>query len=244
MVIGVNAPKQNSRIDDKHITYRRTVASLCDHAIQSPQPNWRNPWQASHVDHVEFVSIQLGIRRKFILNCLTSAGYLGQAPADSALVACDTPLSIPPTESPSTCYSFASSTSSPTLVSPASSYSRHDVEMDSACANAPLTRSQSFTLIKQPDAFLPPPRKVVTYCPSCNAKFTGNYQNRNSNLRRHLKTVHHHGQPLCCVEPGCGKICGRSDNLRKHRRIAHNIEDPIRQINLSKRRRRSTELAD
>lgn len=236
MVIGTNATKQHSRIDGKHITYRRTVAFLCDHAIQSPRPDWRSPWQASHVDHVEFASIELGIKRDLIFSCLTSAGYLGQAPAASALVACDTIMSIPPTESPSTCYSLASSSSSPTLVSPASSPSRHDMEMDSECANSPLTRSQSFTPMKRPDAFLPPPIKVVTYCHSCNAEFTGNYQNRTSNLRRHFKTVHHLGQPLLCVEPGCNKICRRSDNLRKHRLLVHNIEDPIKHPNLPKRR--------
>lgn len=240
-MIGTNAPKQYRRIGAKYITYRRTVASLCDHAIQSPRPDWRSPWHASHVDHVEFVSIQLGIKRNFILNCFTSAGYLGQAPAASALEACDTGISIPPIESPSTCYSFGSSSSSPTLVSPASSLSRHHMEVDSGWAIAPLTRSQSFTSIKKPDAFLPPPIKVVTFCDSCNAKFTGNYQNRTSNLRRHLKSVHRLGQPLHCEEPGCGKICRRSDNLRKHRLLAHDIEDPIKHPNLPRRRRRSTE---
>lgn len=241
-MIGVNASKQHNRADGNHVTYRRTVASLCDHAIQSPQPNWRKPWQASHVDHVESVSIQLGgIRRSLILNCLTSAGYRIQAPAELSLVECETPLSASSTESPSTCKSFVSSIDSSTLVSPASSLSQHDVEMDSAAANSvipcPLRRSQSLTPMKQPDASLPPPKKIATYCSSCNAEFKGSYQNRTSNLRRHLKTVHRLGQPLCCAEPGCGKICGRSDNLRKHRRSVHNIEDP-------KRHRRSTDVAD
>ncbi|KAL8819319.1 MAG: hypothetical protein Q9191_007758 [Dirinaria sp. TL-2023a] len=77
----------------------------------------------------------------------------------------------------------------------------------------------------------------VTYCGICHQPFTGKLQNRLSNVRRHLRHIHHEGEPLVCSEPGCDETFGRKDILRLHRNKAHNIESPVRETG-SKRQRR------
>ena len=82
----------------------------------------------------------------------------------------------------------------------------------------------------------------ITRCPQCPAFFTGSARDRNSNLRRHKRTMRDHGNEvghLCSVE-GCGKIFSRTDNLGKHVRTVHGGDDAgevLRRAGAMKRRR-------
>ena len=82
----------------------------------------------------------------------------------------------------------------------------------------------------------------VTRCPQCPALFTGSVRNRNTNLRRHIRTTRDHGIAVglpCSVE-GCGKILSRTDNLGKHMRTVHggdNAGAVLRRADAMKRRR-------
>ena len=84
------------------------------------------------------------------------------------------------------------------------------------------------------------------HCDMCSKSFSGTRQHRESNLKRHMNDIHQLGMRLCCMEPGCGKMCGRADNLRSHRLKVHGIDDPrvrppnsTRQKKIAKRRKRT-----
>lgn len=290
-----------------HKRYCEAVASLCDDAVQSPNPGWRTPYQVHHIDHVQVISMQLegseraagephicqemsgesttyweskvrqeglhqctqqrGVKyckesqqsepchvhehehqstsARIILSCLTSAGYPS---CDSAgFTPTKTPSSATSNESSNSftsCSSWASAGTAASSISSASQYNvscNENIEsMAPRLPSSPPDRSLSFSAMGPPPSNLPPPKRSVTRCHLCNQPFKGDHQNRASNVRRHLKTVHHQGQLLTCGEPGCSKVCGRADNLRKHRLSAHNIQDPIRRPISSKRSRRPT----
>ena len=249
MVLRADTSKGRCEAGAKYERYLEAVASLCDKAVQLSEPTWRNGYHASHIDHVQAVSIRLGIKRNSILASLTSVGYLGNAPADPSPIICETPSSAISNGSSTPTNSSASRTSSITLTSPASSVS-HDSNSGTNAAwtnsstPSPTARTPSSSPAGPTALMQPLPKKPVTFCPSCDAEFTGSPQNRTSNLRRHLRTVHHQGEPLYCDVSGCEKVCGRSDNLRKHRRNAHNIIDPVTRRSSSKRLRRSSHVGN
>ena len=96
--------------------------------------------------------------------------------------------------------------------------------------------SSASSLTGSPTSGERPSGLFVTYCQKCNERFTGSYQNRTSNLNRHLKSLHHEGE-LLCPDSGCGDVFGRSNYLAKHRRKVHNIgKDPATWPPSSKRR--------
>ena len=85
----------------------------------------------------------------------------------------------------------------------------------------------------------------VTYCPHCPTTFTGSPRNRNSNLKRHMRTTHGHGNVVGLMCTVCGRTISRSDNLGKHMRKAHPEETgtTVGQAG-ARKRRRSTEEAE
>ena len=82
----------------------------------------------------------------------------------------------------------------------------------------------------------------ITRCPQCPALFTGSARDRNSNLRRHIRTTRDHGNEVghLCSVSGCGKILSRRDNLNKHVRMVHggdNTGAVLRRAGAKKKRR-------
>ena len=75
-------------------------------------------------------------------------------------------------------------------------------------------------------AIYPPLDDDKAHCDMCSKSFSGTRQHRESNLKRHMNDIHQLGLRLRCMEPGCGKLCGRADNLRNHRLKVHGIDDP------------------
>ncbi|KAL8946802.1 MAG: hypothetical protein Q9222_006850 [Ikaeria aurantiellina] len=83
---------------------------------------------------------------------------------------------------------------------------------------SPLSNSAQSTFA----TFLPPqPSQIrgITQCPECPTEFTGSFQDRRSNLKRHIKYCHGQQGKFRC--PGCSKEYSRPDNLTKHRRTVH-----------------------
>ncbi|KAL8709402.1 MAG: hypothetical protein Q9220_005785 [cf. Caloplaca sp. 1 TL-2023] len=60
----------------------------------------------------------------------------------------------------------------------------------------------------------------VTQCPACPTEFTGSFQDRRSNLKRHVRYCHGR-ETFRCPTSGCNKEYSRPDNLTKHRRTVH-----------------------
>lgn len=74
-------------------------------------------------------------------------------------------------------------------------------------------------------------------CPRCNTVFTGSFQNRRSNLKRHAKYKHDQQEKFKCPTEGCKKECSRPDNLLKHRRVEHQHVQGLKRSNAHKVRR-------
>ena len=85
-----------------------------------------------------------------------------------------------------------------------------------------------------------PPQDNKAYCQWCSKSFSGTRYNREYNLKRHMDDIHQQGFRHPCLEPGCGKICGRADNLRNHRLKVHGIDDPRVRPGNPKRERKAT----
>lgn len=93
------------------------------------------------------------------------------------------------------------------------------------CVYSPTTQPSSTT---SPESSFSAPTPssssiAVARCPLCPVVFTGSVRDRNSNLRRHMRTTRDHGNAvgLLCTVSGCGAILTRSDNLGKHIRTVH-----------------------
>lgn len=76
--------------------------------------------------------------------------------------------------------------------------------------------------------------KGVSKCPYCEALFKGTYQDRKSNLNRHIRYSHGDEKFKC---PICTTELSRPDNLLKHRRTVHGNGLPVRRSNAHKVRR-------
>ena len=64
-----------------------------------------------------------------------------------------------------------------------------------------------------------------------------------SNLQRHLKDIHHIGNPLICSVDGCGEKFWRANKLQKHEAKAHSINNAITRQNGKRQRTSSKEQA-
>lgn len=80
----------------------------------------------------------------------------------------------------------------------------------------------------------------VSRCPECTSEspteFHGSYQDRRSNLKRHIQYCHNQ-QRFKCPTDGCNKDYSRPDNLTKHRRATHQDGLPLQRSNAHKVRR-------
>ena len=76
--------------------------------------------------------------------------------------------------------------------------------------------------------------KGISKCPYCEALFKGTYQDRKSNLNRHIRYSHGDEKFKC---PICATECSRPDNLLKHRRTVHGDGLLVRRSNAHKVRR-------
>lgn len=155
----------------------------------------------------------------------------------------ETPLSATSNKTSSTTDSFVSCSSALTLKSPASSWSQDSTNGSQSVSTNPTTPSSTActpSTMGPPNWKRTPSQSFVTYCEFCGTGFSGTYQNRISNLKRHLKQFHGEGDTLPCPEYGCETSWPRSDYLRKHLKDAHDISDPELQHSDSKRPRRSS----
>ena len=77
----------------------------------------------------------------------------------------------------------------------------------------------------------------TSQCPSCLTQFTGCYQDRQSNLKRHVKYTCTQQEKLKCPTEGCNREYKRPDNLLKHRRTKHDIGQQLKRSNALKVKR-------
>lgn len=75
----------------------------------------------------------------------------------------------------------------------------------------------------------------TSQCPHCPAVFKGTFQDRQSNLKRHLKYQHGPQEKFKC--PSCDKQYSRPDNLVEHRKKDHQFVQPLKRNNARKVRR-------
>ncbi|KAL8749378.1 MAG: hypothetical protein Q9184_006831 [Pyrenodesmia sp. 2 TL-2023] len=80
--------------------------------------------------------------------------------------------------------------------------------------------------------FSKPPE--TSKCLSCDTEFTGSFQDRRSNLKRHVKYKHGKQEKVRCPYEGCNKVYLRPDNLLKHRRAEHEHTQPLKRSNAHK----------
>ena len=241
--------------------YLETISALCNSAMQQTNPTWRDRYYAAYVDGVLATSLELQNRQQRtsrarakrpspINTALANSGQSRVIPShvSSALPSASSSAGLNARDS------YSSSATSSTLETPTiAAWSQNTSANNSNWTTPQVTPEKSiFTLPPTTQSMSIAPSSPtsptntsprISFCPTCNAAFSGNLQYRTSNLRRHERTVHRRLSKLLCPEPGCGVECGRSDNLRKHRRTAHGVEEPVRR-QVRGKRRRGSEVAE
>ena len=188
--------------------------------------NWRDLLLRKHyIRHVQQMSTSLEIAQQSVITSPRLAGRSVDAVADPSSINFRTPSSATSSFS-STSYSpFATPATFHTPISSTSSTSyssTHEVHppwtarpnVTSLFTDTPSTSPSESQGHMEP----PSPR---SFCPSCGTVFKGSKGNRDSNLRRHMRTVHHTGQRLICND--CGKRFQRSDYLKQHYKIHRTV---------------------
>ena len=177
--------------------------------MHEPGPNWRNPYYATDIDVVIASLLEtdnrqhlhhIETRRRRDTNVNAMAANMQSLP-ESTL----TPLSVERQTPISTPLSMVTSPTYTGEYSPTFQPSSTTSPESSFSAPTPSSSTN------------------VTRCPVCGAVFTGSKRNRDSNLRRHMRTMVGHGKAggLPCPVPGCKAILRRSDNLGRHMRTVH-----------------------
>ena len=203
--------------------YCDLVTTLCDRAMQSPNPtrigetswfcddawrDWRNLFYVEELQEILAVSRELD-------RISSSTNHWPNA----SVLAVIQPNATPPISPTSTTSStnFTSTDSSRTsLTTPIS----------------PL--SPSFPISSQ----------ETTHCSACPATFTGTPQHRRSNYTRHVNHSRRHSAhaAIKCTQSGCKSTLMRSDNLAKHMKTQHNISTPSNRQDPVKRSRRAARV--
>lgn len=223
--------------------YREHVTFLCDQAVQSHESSWRNGYYATHIDHMQAIWLGLEKRRRRASEHSPLSDRYGQVHPfpNHAQNLCATPTSSISECSASTPSTLMSNSSSLTLAS--TNTSSDDTFWASSSDPSPASSiPSSLSSPGQLQHYTGATAQAVTRCLICSQPFRGNFENRKSNLRRHLRHIHHQGEQSACNVTGCDKIFGRADSLRIHRQKAHNINEPIVKSGSRRRRRSSKEL--
>ena len=173
----------------------------------------------------------------------------------STLALLDSPASSVSIESPT--YNHTSPTNSrlPVTTDPCPTSSAHH-QSSTICKNyctsqinvvshmSPTSNSPGTVIAPSPaspnHSRATPPEDNKAYCQWCSKSFSGTRYNREYNLKRHMNDIHQQGSRYKCLEPDCGKTCGRTDNLRNHRLKVHGIDDPRVRPSDRKSQRKST----
>lgn len=173
----------------------------------------------------------------------------------STLPLLDSPASSVSSESPTYNHTSPTKSNSPVTTDPCQMSSAH--HQSSTISNNNCTSQTNILSPMSPTSTSPgtviapspassnhsmatPPQDNKAYCQWCSKSFNGTRYNREYNLKRHMDDIHQQGSRHPCLEPGCGKKCGRADNLRNHRLKVHGIDDPRVRPGNPKRQRKAT----
>ena len=196
---------------DKYGRFLDEVTTVCNEYMHEAPSTWRERFRITYLDRVEAMALELAKDQQEAIQ-LAPGGQ-------------NTPIS-PELNSHGSVWSQAvgnsraimeSSSSTPIWSSESSTPSSHWTVGHSSVRSPQSPCS--------PMSF-PSPVSIdnindITYCKSCDTPFTGLLQDRNSNLKRHMRYKHGNMPRINCTIEGCTSNFPRQDALQKHMRTVH-----------------------